>query len=213
MRCAILTARAFNGVSPAGAAGLLIFALALGWSAFHPAEPVTWWLEATPVLLGASLLAATRRRLPLTPLSNWLLLLGAVMVLIGAHYTFAEVPAFNWLRDALGLQRNHYDRVGHFFQGFIAAIIFRELLLRTSPLRPGRWLVILTQALSLGKSVLYEFLEWGAAIIFGEGATAFLGTQGDVWDAHWDMALAFAGAITAQALLARLHDRQLTAPG
>ena len=133
----------------------------------------------------------------------------ALILMVGGHYSYAEVPAGFWVRDALGLARNHYDRLGHFAQGFVPAIITREILLRSSPLRPGKWLFVLVTAVCLSISACYEFIEWWAAIIGGSAADEFLGTQGDVWDTQWDMFLAFLGAMSAQLLLARRHDREL----
>ncbi len=187
---------------------LAIVAAVLVWSAIGPRDRFTWWLEVAPVLIGAPMLIATSRRFPLTPLLYWLLAAHAVVLIIGAHYTYAEVPAGFWVSDALGLARNHYDRLGHFMQGFVPAILARELLLRTSPLR-GRWLPVLVTCACLAFSAFYELIEWWTAAATGEDATAFLGTQGDPWDTQWDMFLALIGAIAAQLLLSRWHDRQL----
>jgi putative membrane protein len=134
-----------------------------------------------------------------------------LILLVGAHYTYAEVPLFNWLRDAWDLSRNHYDRVGHFAQGFVPAIVARELLIRTSPLTAGRWLFAVVTLSCLGISAAYELVEWAAAASTGEAATAFLATQGDIWDTQKDMALALVGAIAAQITLGRIHDRQIAA--
>jgi putative membrane protein len=180
------------------------------WSAIHPRQVGTWWLEVAPVLIGIPILVATYRRFPLTPPSYFLIWIHAIILLIGGHYTYAEVPLFNWLRDAFHLSRNHYDRVAHLAQGFIPAILAREILLRTSPLRPGRWLFFLVCCVTLAISAFYELFEWWAALLTSpETGTTFLGTQGDVWDTQWDMALALAGSIVSQCLLARLHDAQL----
>ncbi|MEQ8332129.1 DUF2238 domain-containing protein [Nisaea sp.] len=132
-----------------------------------------------------------------------------MVLLVGAHYTYAEVPLFDWVRDTFGFERNHYDRVGHLAQGFVPAIAIRELLLRTSPLRPGRWLFSIVLFCALGISATYELIEWLAAILVGQGAEAFLGTQGDPWDTQTDMALAGLGAILAQMVLGRTHETQL----
>jgi len=184
------------------------------WSAIAPHDRATWWMEVAPVLLGVPLLFATRRRFPLTALVYALLALHAVILAVGGHYTYARVPAFDWLRDALDLGRNHYDRLGHFAQGFVPALLVREVLLRTSPLRRGGWLFFLVTCVALAFSAFYELVEWWAAAAGGAAADAFLGTQGDVWDSQWDMLLALLGALAAQALLGRLHDRQLAAaPG
>jgi putative membrane protein len=137
----------------------------------------------------------------------------AVILLIGAHYTYAEVPLFNWLRDALDLSRNHYDRVGHFAQGFFPAIYTREILLRASPLRRGGWMFFMVTSVCLAMSAFWELLEWWTALAAGQRADAFLGTQGDPWDTQNDMLLALVGAMLAQWLLARWHDRSLSAIG
>jgi putative membrane protein len=184
-------------------------AAALAVSGIHPHDRTTWWLEVFPVLLGVPLLIATRRRFPLTPLLYLLLFVHALILMLGGHYTYARVPLGFWVQDLLDLGRNHYDRLGHFAQGFVPAILAREILLRRTPLRPGGWLFFLVCSVCLAFSACYEFFEWWAAVIGGSAADAFLGTQGDVWDTQWDMFLALLGAITAQLLLARLHDRQL----
>ena len=182
-------------------------------SGIAPRDRITWWLEVLPVLLGAPILLMTAARFPLTPLVYTLLAIHALILILGGHYTYAEVPLGFWARDALGLARNHYDRVGHLAQGFIPAILVREILLRTSPLRRGRWLFFLVTATCLALSACYEFIEWWAALAGGIAAEAFLGTQGDVWDTQWDMLLALIGAITAQLALARTHDRALARLG
>jgi putative membrane protein len=186
---------------------------ALVASGVAPKERLTWVLEVAPILVALPLLVATRRRFPLTPLVYVLLALHAAVLCLGGHYTYAEVPIGFWVRDALGLARNHYDRLGHFAQGLVPALVAREVLLRTSPLRRGRWLFVLVTAVALSISALYEFVEWGAALALGQGADAFLGTQGDPWDTQWDMFLAFVGAIAGQLLLARVQDRQLAGLG
>lgn len=183
----------------------------LAWSGIAPKERGTWLMEVAPVLVVLPLLIATRRRFPLTPLLYVLIALHAVVLCVGGHYTYAEVPAGFWFRDLLGLSRNHYDRLGHLFQGFVPALVARELLLRHTPLRPGGWLFTLGISVALAVSALYELVEWLAAVILGQGADAFLGTQGDPWDTQLDMFMALLGAIAAQLLLARLHDRQLGA--
>lgn len=188
---------------------LLVVAVGLLWSGLAPYDRTTWWLEIFPILIGAPILVASYRRFPLTPLLYSLLALHAVILMVGGHYTYARVPLGFWVQEALGLARNHYDRLGHFAQGFIPAILTREILLRTSPLRPGKWLFVLVTAVCLAFSACYEFFEWGAALTGGESADAFLGTQGDVWDTQWDMFLALIGAIASQLVLGRVHDRAL----
>lgn len=181
------------------------------WSAIHPRDRFTWFLEVLPVILGVIPLAATYRRFQFTLLVYVLICIHAIILMIGGHYTYAEVPLFHWIRDAFHLSRNHYDRVGHFAQGFVPAIVTRELLVRTSPLQSGKWLFTIVVCVCLAMSAFYEFIEWWVALATGEAAAAFLGTQGDVWDTQWDMFMAFIGAILAQLLLARWHDRQLSA--
>ena len=184
---------------------------ALLLSGLAPYDRTTWWLEVFPILLGVPLLVATRRRFPLTHLAYTLLAVHALILMLGGHYTYARVPLGTWAQQAFGLARNDYDRLGHFAQGFVPAIVAREVLLRTSPLRPGRWLFVLVTAVCLAISACYEFIEWWVAVAGGASADAFLGTQGDVWDTQWDMFMALAGAITAQTLLASRHDRALAA--
>ncbi len=191
---------------------LVVIVLAvLLWSGISPHDRFTWWLEVAPVLIGLPLVIATNRRFPLTPLVQVLLAIHAIILMVGGKYTYAEVPAGFWVRDALGLARNHYDRLGHFAQGFVPALLAREILWRRSPLRGSRWLPFLVICICLALSACYEFIEWFAALATGESATAFLGTQGDVWDTQWDMFLALCGAIVALLTLSRVHDRQLAA--
>ena len=192
-----------------GLAALLVLLGIVLWSAIDPADRLTWWLEAIPALAAIVILVATRSKFPLTPLAYVLIWIHCVILLVGAHYTYAQVPAFNWLRDTFDLARNHYDRVGHFAQGFVPAIIARELLLHTSPLKEGRWLFVIVTLGCLGISAAYELIEWAAAELSGEAADAFLATQGDVWDTQKDMGLALVGAMLAQLLLGRLHSRQV----
>jgi putative membrane protein len=190
---------------------LATVALALAASAIGPYDRLTWWLEALPVLVAVPLLAATYTRFPLTPLAYWLIAIHGLILLLGAHYTYARVPLGSWMQGTFGFERNHYDRIGHLMQGFGPAIVIRELLLRTSPLVPGKWLFTLVLFSVLGVSATYEFTEWWAALAGGDAAGAFLGTQGDVWDTQWDMFLAGCGAVAAQVLLGRMHDRQVAA--
>lgn len=181
----------------------------MAWSWHQPADRLTWWLEAFPFVAAVPLLAATRRRFPLTRLAYWLIAIHASILLVGAHYTYAQVPLGFWMQDLFGFTRNHYDRIGHFAQGFIPALLAREILLRRRVLQPGGWLFFLVCCFALALSATYEFIEWRTAVIAGEDATAFLGTQGDPWDTQWDMLFALIGALTAQLLLSRVHDRQL----
>ncbi len=189
---------------------LFLAFVALVVSGIGPKDRLTWLLEVAPVLIGAPILVATARRLPLTPLLYRLLFFHSLVLMLGGHYTYAEVPLGEWAKEAIGFARNHYDRLGHVTQGFVPAILAREILLRKSPLRPGGWLRLSVTSICLAFSALYELIEWATALLSGEAATAFLGTQGDIWDTQWDMFLALCGALLAQALLSRLHDRQLT---
>lgn len=183
--------------------------IALVISGIHPYDRITWLLEIMPVLLGAPILLLTHRRFPLTPLAYRLVFIHALILMLGGHYTYARVPLGFWVQDVFDLARNHYDRVGHLAQGFIPAILAREILLRCTPLSRGGWLFFLVTTVCLAISACYEFIEWWAALIGGEAADAFLGTQGDVWDTQWDMFLAMVGAITAQVLLSGVHDGEL----
>lgn len=188
-------------------------AAVLVWSGIDPYDRTTWWLEVAPVLIGAPILIATCRRFPLSPLLYRLLFVHAVILIVGGHYTYARVPAGFWFQDLLDLSRNHYDRLGHLAQGFVPAILAREILLRRSPLVRGAWLFVLVTSVCLAFSAFYEMLEWWAAVLGGDSAESFLGTQGDVWDTQWDMFLALIGAIAAQALLGRVHDRSMARSG
>jgi putative membrane protein len=188
---------------------LLLWLIALAASGVEPKDRLTWLLETGPVMLAIPLLIATRQRFPLTTLLYVLIFIHGLILILGGHYTYAEVPLGFWVRDALGLERNHYDRLGHLAQGFIPAILAREVLLRKSPLRPGGWLFLCVTSICLAFSAFYEFIEWWAALILNQDAEAFLGTQGDPWDTQWDMFLAFIGAMAAQLTLGRWHNRQL----
>lgn len=191
----------------------LILALAviamLVWSGIGPHDRLTWWAEVMPVLIALPLLAFTYKKFPLTPLAYILIALHAAILMYGGHYTYALTPFGDWMRDAFDFSRNHYDRIGHLAQGFVPAVIARELLLRTSPLKPGKWLFAIVLLSCLGISALYELLEWGTAIAYGASAEAFLATQGDVWDTQKDMALAGVGAVAALLTLSGLHDKHL----
>jgi putative membrane protein len=192
---------------------LLVVLTGLAVSAIGPRDRFTWYLEVAPVLIGLPVLLYTRRRLPLTTLSYVLLAVHALILMLGGHYTYAEVPIGYWVKDALGLARNHYDRLGHFAQGFVPAIVAREILLRRGPLQKGGWTFFLVTCVCLAISATYELIEWVTALLTGEAADAFLGTQGDPWDTQWDMFLALCGALAALLLLTRVHDRQLAEVG
>ncbi|MET9442689.1 DUF2238 domain-containing protein [Streptomyces sp. NPDC006610] len=185
-------------------------AAALGMSAWGAKDPTTWLLETVWVMVGLPLAVLLRRRFPLSGLLIVLLAAHALVLIVGGHYTYAEVPAGDWVRDRFALERNPYDRFGHLMQGFVPAILVRELLLRTSPLRGSRWLAPLAVCACLAFSAVFEMLEWAAAVIGGQAADAFLATQGDVWDTQWDMFCALIGATCSLLLLSRLHDRSLT---
>jgi putative membrane protein len=192
---------------------LLVGAAIFTWSGIGPKDRFTWWMEVAPVLIGVPILVATYRRFPLTPLLYRLLLLHAAILMVGGHFTYAEVPLGDWMRTTFGFARNHYDRIGHFAQGFVPAILAREILLRKTPLRRGGWLFFLVTAVCLAFSAFYELVEWWTAAAKGEAATAFLGTQGDPWDTQWDMCWCLIGALLSQLLLSRLHDRELARLG
>ncbi|MDF1527903.1 MAG: DUF2238 domain-containing protein [Sedimenticola sp.] len=189
---------------------LIAVSLCLLFSAIDPvADRLTWFLETAPVMLGIALLIWTRHTFPLTRLLYQLLALHALILIVGGCYTYAEVPLFNWLRDTFELTRNHYDRIGHLAQGFIPAILAREILLRRSPLQRDGWLLLVVTSICLAFSAFYEMIEWWTALVSAEAADAFLGTQGDPWDTQWDMFLALIGALTAQLTLSSAHDKQL----
>lgn len=179
------------------------------WSAIAPHDRLTWWLEVFPVLIALPVLVFTYKKLKFTRMVYVLILIHAIILLVGGHYTYAEVPLFNWLRDTFELSRNYYDRVGHFVQGFVPAMVAREILLKKSPLIAGGWLFFIVTCICLSISACYEFIEWWVAVASGSGADAFLGTQGDIWDTQWDMFTALLGAITAQLLLASQQDKQM----
>ncbi len=187
---------------------ILVIAVTV-WSFAAPHDRFTWILEAFPALIGAMILLPTYKRFRLTDLLYALLAMHAIVLLIGAHYTYAEVPLFNWLRDTYGMGRNNYDKLGHFVQGLVPAMLARELLLRTSPLKSGKWMFAIITLSCLGISAAYELLEWQVSIYTGEQADAFLGTQGDIWDTQKDMATALIGAVFGQLLFARTYDRLL----
>ena len=193
---------------------LLVVVLgALAASAVAPADRLTWLMEVLPVMLVVPLLIATRNTFALTPVLYVLITLHALALILGGAYTYAHVPAGFWLQDLFGFERNPYDRVGHFFQGFVPALAAREILLRREVVRGRGWLAFLVCCTCLAISALYELIEWGAAVSMGQGAEEFLGTQGDPWDTQSDMAMALIGAVTALLTLTRLHDRQLNTLG
>jgi len=186
-----------------------VFTGVLVWSAIRPYDYPTWVLEVLPALIGFALMIATRRTFPLTPLTYHLILLECVILMIGGHYTYARVPVFDWLNHYFDHGRNNYDKVAHFFQGFVPAVVAREILLRLSVINGRGWLFFLVSCVCLAISALYELLEWWVALLAEAASQAFLGTQGYVWDTQSDMALALLGAIVAQLMLRRWHDAQI----
>ena len=188
---------------------LAVYFIVLIWSGINPKDYFTWFLEVFPALIGLVVMAATYKRFRLTPLTYFLILVHSVILMVGGHYTYAEVPLFDWIRDIFNLERNNYDKVGHLAQGFIPAIIAREILLRLQVFARKGWLPFMVICICLAISAFYELVEWWAALLSGEAAEAFLGTQGYIWDTQSDMALALLGAILALFLLTKIHDRQL----
>ena len=188
---------------------LVIFFAVLLWSVIEPKDLFTWFLEVFPALIALVVLAKTRHSFPLTPLLYQLILLHAIILMVGGHYTYAEVPLFDWFKEWFGATRNNYDKLGHLAQGFVPALVARELVLRKQIIRGRRWQHFFCVCTCLAISAVYELLEWGVAIATGEGAEAFLGTQGYEWDTQSDMFYALIGAVTALLTLSRYHDRQL----
>jgi putative membrane protein len=195
--------------APWVAAWLVAFFAVLAWSAVAPHDRVTWWLEVAPALIALVVLAATRSRFPLTTLCYVLVLAHAVILMVGGHYTYALVPFGDWMAGLTGSERNDYDKIGHFAQGFVPAIVAREILLRHRVVTRRGWLGLLVVSVCLAISAVYELIEWWVALLSGEAADAFLGTQGYVWDTQSDMFFALIGAVAAIVLLSRLHDAQL----
>jgi putative membrane protein len=179
------------------------------WSGWRPYDRLTWWLEASPGLAGLIVLAPTYRRFRFTTLCYTLIALHICVLCVGGHYTYARVPLFNWLQPIFGWQRNDYDRLGHLMQGFVPAIIAREVLIRFEVLRRKKWLPFLVLSICLGISAFYELIEWWTALASGAAAIDFLGTQGDIWDTQSDMFCAFIGAISALLFLSALHNRAI----
>jgi len=190
---------------------LAAIAAVLVWSWIGAYDPGVWVMEVLPVFIAVPVLAFTRARFPLTSLVYILILMHAIILMVGGHYTYARVPLGFWLQEWFDFSRNHYDRIGHLAQGFIPAMVAREILLRRTPLQPGGWLFFLVTSVCLAISAVYEFIEWWAALALGAGADEFLATQGDPFDTQADMLMATLGAMLAQLLLARWHDRQLAA--
>lgn len=179
------------------------------WSLINPHDLFTWFLEVLPAMIGLGILVATYPRFRFTFLAYFLMAMHAAILMVGGHYTYAEVPLFNWIRDDFAIGRNDYDRLGHFIQGFVPAIIAREILLRNSPLTRGKWLFFIVVSICLAISATYELFEWSVAELTGTAADSFLGTQGDVWDTQKDMAFALVGSIVSLLTMGKLHDRFL----
>ena len=190
-------------------AWVVVFVGVFAWSGINPKDYATWALEVAPAVIGAGVIWYTRTSFPLTRLCYVLILVHCVILMIGGHYTYAEVPLFDWLREALDLERNNYDKVGHLAQGFIPAIIAREVVIRRGVFNSARWRDFFIISFCLGFSAFYELIEWWVALVSEEAADSFLGTQGYVWDTQSDMALALVGAFLALQLLGAYHDRQL----
>jgi putative membrane protein len=188
---------------------LLLYGVVFIWSGIHPKDQFTWFLEVVPAIIGLIALAATYRSFRLTTLLYCLILLHCLILMVGGHYTYAEVPLFDHFKTIFGFERNNYDKVGHFVQGFVPAMIAREILIRREVVNGRIWLNFLIVCFCLAFSAFYELIEWWVAAATGEGAEAFLGTQGYVWDTQSDMALALLGAVVALATLTKLHDSQL----
>ena len=188
---------------------LLIFFAAFIWSAINPRDYFTWFLEVFPAVIGLIILVLINKKFELTGMLYFLLLIEAIILIIGGHYTYAEMPLFNWFKEFFDLSRNYYDRLGHLMQGLVPAIIAREILIRKNVLKPGAWLYFIIVCICLAFSAFYEFIEWWVAVASGTAAEAFLGTQGDVWDTQWDMFMALVGANLGLILLSKLHDKYL----
>jgi len=191
----------------------VIFAAVLAWSAFEPKDMITWVEEVLPALIGAVVLLFTRRSFPLTPLVYFLILLHCIILMVGGHYTYAEVPLFDWIRDMTGGSRNNFDKLGHFAQGFVPALIAREILIRKAVIASHLWRNFFIVCFCLAFAALYELIEWWVALASSSGAEEFLGTQGYVWDTQSDMFLALIGATVALFILGKMHDRQLARLG
>ena len=188
---------------------LAIFFAVLIWSGINPKDYFIWMLEVSPALIGLALLIYTRKRFEFTKLGYILILIHCIILMIGGHYTYSEVPLFNWIRDAFDLQRNNYDKIGHIAQGFIPAIVAREILIRNNAVNGNGWLIFFVISICMAISAIYEMIEWWVAVLSGGSAEAFLAIQGYVWDTQSDMFWALVGAVAALVLLSRIHDRQI----
>jgi putative membrane protein len=179
------------------------------WSGYQPRDLFTWFLEVLPALIALAILVATRKRFPFTPLAYILILVHSIILMVGGHYTYAEVPLFDYFKEWFDLERNNYDKVGHLAQGFIPVIVAREVLIRRQIVNGAIWTNVLAVCICLAFSAFYEMIEWWVALMSGQSAESFLGTQGYVWDTQSDMAWALFGAGLAVILLSRLHNRQI----
>lgn len=188
---------------------ILTFFTVLLWSALAPKDYFTWFLEVVPALIGGIFLLATYKTFKLTPILYFFILLHCIVLMVGGHYTYAEVPLFDTIKDIFGSERNNYDKVGHFFQGFVPALLAREILIRKQIVNGNKWLIYIILAIILSFSAFYELVEWWVALASGEGAEAFLGTQGYVWDTQSDMGFALLGGVIALLSLSKIHDKQL----
>ncbi len=191
------------------AAWIITFFVVLIWSAIGPKDYLTWTLEVAPAVIGFVILAATYNSFRLTGLLYLLILLHCVVLIIGGHYTYAEVPFFEYLKPAFGFERNNYDKLGHFMQGFVPAMISREILIRNAVVSSAAWRNFFIICICFALSAFYELIEWGVAVVSGQSSEAFLGTQGYIWDTQSDMAFAVIGAFVALIVLSRINDRQL----
>jgi putative membrane protein len=188
---------------------ILTFFTVLLWSALAPKDYFTWFLEVVPALIGGVFLLATYKTFKLTPILYFFILLHCIVLMVGGHYTYAEVPLFDTIKDIFGSERNNYDKVGHFFQGFVPALLAREILIRKQIVNGSKWLAFIVLSIILALSAFYELIEWLVALASGEDAEAFLGTQGYVWDTQSDMGFALLGGIISLLILSKVHDKQL----
>jgi putative membrane protein len=191
---------------------LALFLAAFTWSAIRPHDYFTWFLEVLPAIIGLAILASTYRNFQLSTIAYTLILLHAVVLMVGGHYTYAEVPLGNWVRDYFHLARNHYDRLGHFMQGFVPAVLAREILLRKQIVKRGGWLTFVVFSICMTITAVYELFEYGVAVVTGSAADAFLGGQGDPWDTQNDMLMCMIGCVTALVSTWRWHDRLIRRP-
>lgn len=186
-----------------------LFFSVLIWSGINPKDQFTWFLEVLPAIIGVVIMLGTYKQFKLTPILYWFILAYCIVLMVGGHYTYAEVPLFD---NLFGSERNNYDKVGHFFQGFVPALLAREILLRKNVVNGKGWLITFIISICLAFSAFYELLEWWVALLSGENAEAFLGTQGYIWDTQSDMGLALLGAICSLLVLSKVHDKQLKQP-